>query len=139
MKKSSQLWQGWMKPPEGKVMVNVDASFDDDIGSNSVGAIIRDCMGGVLAATHSFVSHLVDAPLAEAYALKEGLMLAQHIGCNQLIIQSDRMEVVETMKDGGFTTNSAAAVYDECNIIWSGFQDITIEHCNREANQAAHN
>ena len=77
--------------------------------------------------------------MAEAYALKEGLKLAQHIGCNWLIIQSNRMEVVQAMKDGGFTANSATALYDECNIIWSRFQDIMIEHCNREANQAAHN
>jgi len=48
------------------------------------------------------------------------------------------MEDVETMKDGGFSTTSAMAVYDECNIIWSGFQDISIEHCNRDANQGTH-
>jgi hypothetical protein len=42
------------------------------------------------------------------------------------------------MKDGGFSANSAAALYDEYNIICCGFQDITIEHCNREANQVAH-
>ena len=67
-----------------------------------MGTIIRDSTSGVLAASHSFVPHLVDAPMAEAYALKEGLMLAQHIGCNRLIIQSDCMEVVQTMNDGGF-------------------------------------
>jgi hypothetical protein len=65
-----------MKPPEGKVMVNVDASFDDDMGCGSVGVIIRDCTRGVLAAAHSFVPHLVDAPMAKTYALKEGLMPA---------------------------------------------------------------
>jgi hypothetical protein len=32
-----------------------------------------------------------------------------------------------------------AAIYDDCNTIWSGFQDISIEHCSREANQVAHN
>jgi hypothetical protein len=32
-----------MKPPEGTVMVNVDAAFDEDVGCGSVGAIIRDC------------------------------------------------------------------------------------------------
>jgi ribonuclease HI len=80
----------------------------------------------------------MDAPMAKAYVLKEGLMLAHHIGCNRIIIQSDCMEIVQTMKDGGFTANSAAALYDKCNIICCGFQDITIEHCNREANQAAH-
>lgn len=49
------------------------------------------------------------------------------------------MEVVQTMKDGGFSATSAAALYDECNIIWSRFQDISIEHCSREVNQLAHN
>jgi hypothetical protein len=49
------------------------------------------------------------------------------------------MEVVMITQDEGFIANSAAAIYDECNTIWSGFQDIKIGHCNREANQAAHN
>jgi len=134
MKKNSILRQGWKKPPEGKVIVNVDAGFDENGGCGSADSIIRDCSGSVLAAAHSFVPHLVDAPMAEAYALKEGLMLAQHIRCNQLIIQSDCMEAVHIMKDGGFSANSGAAIYDDCNIIWSDFQHISIEHCSRETN-----
>jgi hypothetical protein len=55
--------------------------------------------------------------MAEAYALKEGLMLAQHIGANRLIIQADCLEVVETMKDGSNSANSAAAIYDDCSTI----------------------
>jgi hypothetical protein len=43
MKKGSKLWQGWKKPPEGKVMVNVDAAFNEDVVCGSVGAFIRDC------------------------------------------------------------------------------------------------
>lgn len=77
--------------------------------------------------------------MAEAYVLKEGLMLAQHIVRNLLIIQSYCMEVVQRMKDGGFSANSAGALYDECNIIWSGFHDIIIEHYSMEINQSAHN
>ena len=65
-------------------------------------------------------------------------MLAQHIGGNRLIVQSDCMEVVEIMGNGGFMANSPAAIYDECNIAWSGFEEISIEHLSREANQVAH-
>jgi hypothetical protein len=43
------------------------------------------------------------------------------------------------MNNGGFSATSAAALYDECNIIWGGFQDISIEHCIREVNHVAHN
>ena len=42
-------------------MVNVDASFDDDVGCGSTGVVIRDHSGGVIAAVHSFVSHVIDA------------------------------------------------------------------------------
>ena len=40
-------------------------------------------------------SPVVDAPIVEAYALKEGLMLALHIGCNRLIVQSDCMGLLK--------------------------------------------
>ena len=70
----------------------------------------------MIAATNTYIPHLVDAQMVEAYALKEGLMLAQHRG-NRLIIQSDCMKVVEVIKNGGFTASSAAAIYDECIIV----------------------
>ena len=117
--------------------MNVDASYDDDNGCGSCGAILRDDTGSMVAASCSHISQLVDAPMAEAYALKEGLMLAQHIGANRLIVQSDCMEVVDIMKEG-FTANTTAPIYDECYIIWSGFQEVSMEHLNREANQVAH-
>ena len=119
-------------------MLNIDASYDDDNGCGSTSAITRDSSGGMIAATNNYIPHLVDAPMAEAYALKEGLMLAQYIGGNRFIVQSDCMEVVEIMNNGGFTANSAAAIYDELNIVWGGFQEILIEHLSREANQVAH-
>jgi len=120
-------------------MINIDASYDENEECGSTGVVIRDSSGGMIASTNTYIPHLVDAQMAEAYALKEGLMLAQHIGGNRLIVQSDCMEVVEVMKNGGFTGNSAAAIYDECVTVWGGgFQEISIQHLNREANQVAH-
>jgi hypothetical protein len=117
MKKGSKIRRGWKKPSEGYIMLNIDASFDEDRGCGSTGAIIRDSSGGMIVASNTFIPFLVDAPMAEAFALKEGLMLAQYIGGNRLIVQTDCMEVVETMENAGFTANSAAAIYDECNIV----------------------
>jgi hypothetical protein len=65
-------------------------------------------------------------------------MLVQHIGGSRLVVQSDCMEVVEIMMNDGFTVNSAAAVYDECKIVWGGFQEVAIEHTSKEANQVAY-
>ena len=81
---------------------------------------------------------MVDAPSAEVLAVKDGLLLAQRIGCNGIIIQSDCLEVVETMQQGGFSAAPGAPIYDECNHLWQEFQSISIEHCDRESNQVAH-
>jgi hypothetical protein len=48
------------------------------------------------------------------------------------------MEVDEIMRERGFTAFSAATIYDECTTIWSSFQEISIEHMSRDANQVAH-
>jgi len=71
-------------------------------GYGSTRVVIRDHSGGVIVAAHSFVPYVIDASMVETYALKEGLLLAQHIGGNRLVIHSDCMEVVETMNEGGF-------------------------------------
>jgi hypothetical protein len=92
----------------------------------------------VIIASHSFVAHVVDAPMGEAYALKEGMLSTQYIGSNRLIIQADCMEVVEAIKGGGFLASSAATISDECNTIWNDFQHISIEHCSKDANCVAH-
>jgi hypothetical protein len=92
-----------------------------NVGYGNIGVAIRDHSWGVIATAHSFVSHVVDAPMAEAYALKECLLLAKHIGSNRLAIQADCMAAVETMKEGGFSANLAVAIYNECSTYWSGF------------------
>jgi hypothetical protein len=75
-KKTAEINKGWRKPSEGILMINVDASFDETKGAGSTGAVIRDSMGGFIAASHSYISHVVDAGMAEATALKDGLLLA---------------------------------------------------------------
>jgi ribonuclease HI len=138
MKKDAKIRHGWKIPRESYISLNIDASFDEDNGCGSMGAIIRNGSGGMIAASNTFIPYLVDAPIAEAFALKEGLMLAQHIEGNRLIVQSDCLEIVQTTENRGFTANSAAAIYDECNIVWNRFQEISIEHLSREANKVAH-
>ncbi|XBI83017.1 hypothetical protein VPH35_091580 [Triticum aestivum] len=52
--------------------------------------------------------------MVEALALKFGLTLAQRVGCNRIIINSDNLEVIETMQDGGQSAGAAAAIFEDC-------------------------
>jgi hypothetical protein len=102
------------------------------------GAVIRDSTGGVIATSHSYIPHTIDAATTEAYALRDGLLLAQQIGCTRVEFQYDRMDVVNTMQDGGFSATAAAAIYDECAIYGKEFVAISISHCNRSCNSVVH-
>lgn len=92
---------GWTRPREGFVSLNVDASFDADSGTGGTGAIIRDAMGSFIAASCSNIPFVEDAATAEARGLKDGLILANNTGCNKLEIESDCMEVIDIMTNGG--------------------------------------
>ena len=118
--------------------INVDDAFDIQSGRGAGGVVIRDYRGQCIAASQKFLPYVVDAPMAEAYALREGLVLAQHIAINNFVLQTDCTQVVEIMRDDGFCATAAAVIYDDCRIMWSGFDRVEVEHCHREANQVAH-
>ena len=113
-KTSNVINNKWRKPAKGFLMINVDGSFVETTGDGSTGAVIRDASGGFIAASYSYISHVLDATMAEAFALIDGLLLAQQIGSN-LQIQADCIEVVDTMLDGGFSATASAAIYEDCN------------------------
>jgi hypothetical protein len=68
----------------------------------------------------------------------KGLSLAQFLGGNKIIIQSDNVQVIETLMNGCFSAMSFSAIFDDCRMLSVGYRKIQFEHCNREANQVAH-
>ncbi|KAF7047490.1 hypothetical protein CFC21_056417 [Triticum aestivum] len=64
--------------------------------------------------------------------------MAQKAGCNRLMINSDNMEVIDTMKNRGHSAGVATAVFDDCCFMAGDFSLTSFERCNREANKVAH-
>ena len=79
--------------------LNVDASFDHDLLRGTMGAVSRDEKGRFIAGGNGKIDYCADVLMAEALALKFGIILAQRAGCNRLIINSDDLEVIDTMKN----------------------------------------
>uniref|UniRef100_A0A8R7NXV9 RNase H type-1 domain-containing protein n=1 Tax=Triticum urartu TaxID=4572 RepID=A0A8R7NXV9_TRIUA len=80
----------------------------------AVGAVLRDHKGAFIAASNEQLEHVADAGMAEAYALGHGLLLAQQLGISKLVVESDCLEVINTMNNGGFTASGAVAIYSDC-------------------------
>jgi hypothetical protein len=68
----------------------------------AIGAVARDCHGKFMIASCMEIHSVADPFMAETYVLRDGFSLAQHIGGNKFIIQSDNSKLIETMLDGGF-------------------------------------
>ena len=93
IKEGALINNGWKRPSEGVLMINIGVAFEETRGSGSTGAVIKDSSGGFIVASHSYISHVVDAAMAEMSALRDGLLLAQQLGRNRVEFQSDCMEV----------------------------------------------
>ena len=105
--KAKRKSEGWSKPSMGFVKLNVDASFDHDQLRGTTGAVIRDDRGNFIVGGNNKIECCLDALTAEALALRFGLYLAHKTGCNHAIINSDNMEVIDTMKNGGHSAGPA--------------------------------
>ena len=138
-KKTARIHRhGWTKPKENFVKLNVDAGFDADSGTGSTGAILRDDRGFFLAASCRGLPYVSDPATAEAHALRDGLIIAGQMGCNRIEVNSDSMEVIEVMKNGGNSLGPAAAIFEECTLLCRNFVTVVFDHSPREANRAAH-
>lgn len=106
-----------IKRARGFVKLNVDASFDHDRLRGTAG----DDKGKFIARGNWRIHWCMDILTVEAMTLRYGLSIAQRAGCNRLVINSDNIEVIETMNNGGRSSSTAAAVFDNCYFLACDF------------------
>ena len=94
-----------------------------------MGAVLRDDKGRFIAGGNMKIDYCADVLMAEALALRFGLTLAQRAGCNRPIINSDNLEVIDTMQDGGHSAGAGAAIFDDCFYYACNFVITRFEHC----------
>jgi ribonuclease HI len=128
----------WSKPGPMVLKLNVDDSFYMELGSGSIGAIIRDYEGAFMAGSCRPLSHVASASMAEAIAMKEGLQLAQNISCNMIMVESDSIEIIDACTCDSRWWNASSAVYVDCIDLASSIASVSFRSCPREANQVAH-
>jgi ribonuclease HI len=122
-----------------QVKLNVDTSYHEDVGVGAVGVVIRDYESKFIAASTKFIPHVPSAIAAtETLAMKEGLMLAVLLGCNNVQAESDSTDVIEACSGEEAWWNDSAATYVNCLDMAITIGTITFTHCLREANKVAH-
>jgi ribonuclease HI len=130
--------QEWSRPPSRIIKVNVDGSFHPDVHAGSTGAVLRDHDGRFVAASSSFLPNIASVAVAEAMAMREGLRLKNHMGCNNIQVESDSMETVEACTGEATWWNESSAIFADCVDLIALIGGVQIQFCPREANEVAH-
>ncbi|XP_075654801.1 uncharacterized protein LOC142624968 [Castanea sativa] len=103
----------------------------------SVGVVIRDCRGCVVAARGKFLPATYSAEVTEAFAIKEGVVLACELKLSNVILESDSTVVVQALVsklgfgDIGPIIQGSLATLDS-------FSSWNARHLKRDYNRVAH-
>ena len=137
-KVTSVVKEKWVKPAGGCLKLNVDASYHAEDGTGATGAVLRDSSGTFLAGRSRFIPYAASAQTMEVMALRDGLLLANEVGCNRLQAESDCMGVIDALSGTSQWYDQAAPIYASCTGIARDIGLVNFMHCHREANVVAH-
>jgi hypothetical protein len=84
----------WSPPPEGWVMVNVDATIFQKANRMGLGIVVRDHKGEVLAARRQGINMITNPKLAESIAVRQAIHFTSEVPYNRVIIATDCLSLV---------------------------------------------
>ena len=127
----------WTPPPPGVFKVNVDGASSDQEGSSSVGVVIRDSNGQIMAALCLPLQSHFSAELTEVFALEQGVLFAQELQLPRVIFESDALAVIQAVNDkatGSLFGHLIHGILQNCE----SFESYHFKHLNRRFNSVAH-
>lgn len=127
----------WTKPQHGSYKLDTDAAFHED-GTGAVWVVLRNNIGQVVAGAATPFFDVLNAAAAEALAIQRGIALIEDLGCTNVAIESDSLEIIGVYREEREVLSPYAAILADC-FTWACRNDgISFHHCYREANPVAH-
>nr|XP_023912496.1 uncharacterized protein LOC112024088 [Quercus suber] len=127
----------WTPPPPGVFKINVDGATSVDSRNSSVGAIIRDSCGVVIAACGKYLQGQFSVSEVEALAVESGILLAQSMKLSQISVESNALFVVSSI-NGKFIDGSIGHLFQGILTLLNSFTSWKVNHVNRDCNRSAH-
>ncbi|KAK9999628.1 hypothetical protein SO802_019231 [Lithocarpus litseifolius] len=127
----------WTPPPPGVVKMNVDGATSEDGRNSSVGVVIRDSYGAVIAACGKFLQGQFSVTEVEALAMEYGILLARDMNLTQIIVESDAIPIVNSINKN-FIEGSIGHLFQGILALLSSFSSWKVNHVKRDYNRATH-
>ena len=126
----------WEKPPIGWKKLNTDGSTIGGMERVGCGGVVRDEHGKWVA---GFTRHIgiTNIFAAELWGLRDGLLLCRILNISCLIVEIDAKVIVDVMKNSAYVNQIISPILDDCRQLMTGFQQVQLKHCYRQANRCA--
>ncbi|KAK9986583.1 hypothetical protein SO802_031534 [Lithocarpus litseifolius] len=121
----------------GVFKINVDGATSDQGRNSSIGVIIRDCNGQVVAAFSKYLLGRFAAEQVEALAMEQGILLAQELRLSRVILESDALAVIQAINDNS-TGSDLGHLLQGIQLVRETFESCTFKYLNRDLNVVAH-
>ena len=90
--------QKWSPPPDGSVLINVDAAIFSQSARAGFGVVICDHRGRVLAGNRGYFERIQLREVAEDMALRQALILANNLSTRKIMVASDCLSLINKVK-----------------------------------------
>ncbi|KAL0006246.1 hypothetical protein SO802_013807 [Lithocarpus litseifolius] len=127
----------WSPPPPGFHKINVNGASSESDSCSSVGVVIRDCWGQVVAALCKPLQACYPAELMEIMAIEQGVLLAQELQLPSVIVESDSSNAILAIHEKA-TGSSFGHLIQEILQANESFETCHFKHLSRNFNSVAH-
>ncbi|KAK9983118.1 hypothetical protein SO802_032643 [Lithocarpus litseifolius] len=126
----------WEKPTSGWMKLNTNGSSDDLVGVAGGGGLIRDEQGNWVAGYTRRVGK-ANSFTAEAWALRDGLVLCCQLNLSSIVVESDAKALIDALNNPVHDISVVSPLLDDCKQLAAQFSRIVFRHIYREANSCA--
>ncbi|KAF4393869.1 hypothetical protein F8388_018360 [Cannabis sativa] len=129
--------RSWQPPPPDHVLINTDASVVQGKPGCGLSAVIRDHDGNLIVAESFFIPGLLSVQLAEVYAIRMGLMLAQRWSLKKVHVAADCLGVVSALQSSPTSLSDWGMMAREIQMLQKHFTFVQFSFVHRECNDVA--
>ncbi|KAL0449788.1 UNVERIFIED_CONTAM: putative ribonuclease H protein [Sesamum latifolium] len=127
----------WSCPPTGWIKVNFDGNVLDGGRALGLGIIARDAVGSCLAWLSVRLNRGGSAELAEVFAAREAICLAQKYQWHQVILEGDCSSVLDKLFEARPNFSISSPLIADTRSLCSLLNSVSFSHVLRSGNVAA--
>ncbi|XP_035551688.1 uncharacterized protein LOC118349869 [Juglans regia] len=129
----------WKAPPLNFIKANWDAAVDNIHCRISIGVVLRNSSGHIIASLRSQMDSFPDTHLAKTIAALKALILCQQLDLTHIILERDAQQVVKDIQSSHEIWTSVGMIVRDIKALLTKMSRWFINFIPRTCNFLAHN